>query len=238
MKVLVVDRELDRRAELVDAICELEHVEVCGTAGTAVEAREVLAAEPIDMVIEGAMSSDESSKIAALSLTYHCELVRATSASEVSEIVRRSAREYADWAERPVRSTPPASIASPEIGPLALSYAFLAGPGHSDATSTQTIDLSEWLPATVEKVRTMLPAIVEVVIHIADGTLPVRCVPTTLEHSVFQLLLQASASLVWGGTIWLMADTRLDGLVRLTVLENAVGELRDLTLSTSHHAFS
>jgi hypothetical protein len=238
MKVLVVDPQFERRAALVDAICELEHVEVAGTAGTAVEAREVLAAEPIDMVLEGAMSSDESSKIAALSLTYHCELVRAASPSEAAQIVRRSAREYADWSSLKDRSTPPGRVALPEVGPLSLSYAFLAGPSRPDSTSTQTINLAEWLPATVAKVRTMLPAYVEVVIHIADGTLPVRCVPTTLEHSVFQLLLQASASLVWGGTIWLMADTRLDGLVRLTVLENAVGELRDLTLSTSHHAFS
>lgn len=219
MKVLVVDPVVERREELVDAICELPNVEVRGAAATTRDARAYLLTDTIDLVLAGELTLDETSRLAMFGLTYRCELVRAASREEAAAAVARAAAEH--------------------HAPAAAGHCVdsLSSRDDGTRTRTQTIDLREWLPRAVDMLRLEISPIVEVKALVADGTPPVRCVPAVLSRSVRQLVEQAVSVLPWGGTVWLVAEPTSNGLVRFTVVENGIGQLRDLTLSASRPAW-
>lgn len=247
MKVMVVDPDVERRADLVDAICELAHVEVRAATATALESRDVLATEPIDLVIAGALSPGEATYLAALSDSARVELALASTREDIIATVELAVRmRHGDasqnFNELAMRSKQIAfERATRAAGPASLSHRLRAAQPsprtHADA-GAQRFDLREWLPRTIAGMRPVLPDYVEVISLVAANTPMVRCVPQILEHAVLELVLQAASTLVWGGTIWLTAEATDDGHVQLDVVENGSGRVRDLTLRAAPGAYS
>jgi hypothetical protein len=247
MKVMVVDPDVERRADLVDAICEVEHVEVTASTATALESRDVLAREHVDLVIASALSPGEATYLAALSDSARVELALASTRDDIIAVVALAVRMRHGGAsqtfqELALRSKQVAfERATRAAGPTSLSHRLRAAQPaarpHPDA-GAQRIDLREWLPRAILGMRPVLPDYVEVISLVAADTPMVRCVPKVLEHAVLELVLQAASILVWGGTIWLTAEATADGQVQLDVVENGSGRVRDLTLRAAPGAYS
>ncbi len=206
MKVLVIDASGDKRADLVDALCELPNIEVRGAVANVAEASWRLASDRLDAIVVGNVRSDERPTLDALAEFQTCTVI------DVSEDLVETLTQLG--AERRSRSTY-AELASRSKGVM------------------ETIVLDEWLPRVVNRIRPLLSPLVEIVVMVEHGTQPVRCVPEVLEHVVLDLVVEACRSIPWGGIVWLTATPAGDGEVKLDVLENGVGHVRDLTLLAS-----
>lgn len=214
MKILVIDESDERRADLVDMLCELPRIEVRGGAANAAETGWRLTGEPIDALIVGSVTAPEREALAVLADSHDCAVLTAgpdviqTLMALSDERRRRYGRTFASLAARS-------------------KYLAL------DRGAPETIVLSEWLPNVVARVRPLLSELVEVVVMVEPGTQPVCCVPDALEHVVIDLVVQACKSLPWGGIVWLTATPGGDGEVKLDVLENGGGRVQDFTLLAS-----
>jgi len=214
MKVLVVDADAERRADLVDAVCELPGIEVCGATHNAASSHDLLTREQIDVIVAGDLPLVEVAALSLVAGARNCTVVSATHPPAVVTALQAIA------ARRTEPSTMPDRLARAKY------LAF-------ERDSQQTIDLRDWLPRTVEQLRRVVPGHIELVAIVAGDTLPVRCVPEMLERLVLDLVLQAAHALPWGGTVWLTAAPGADGEVKLDVLENGLGRVLDLTLRAS-----
>lgn len=238
MNVLVVESRPERRADLVDAICELPGIEVRGATATSAECKAILVDEVVDALVVGDVSGPELMQLAALA---ECQLACTVVAAGATDEVVRSLLSLA--AElRPAEPTGLTALASrakllaferdwQQAGPSALAYHLRAGHRETFAPQTsQSIVLQEWMPALLARVRDVIPEYIELAPLIAVDTPPVRCVPAVLEHVLLDALLRAATQLPWGGTIWLTAERGDDGQVRIDVLENGAGSGHDLSL--------
>jgi hypothetical protein len=215
MKILVIEPDDNRRADLADAICELPGVEVLATVAAIEDGHAVIAREPVDVIVAGELSAPELTTLDGLARTFACTVILvSTLASLAAALHKRASRRVAPhtaWAvlERQTDGAPRTKLAG------------------------ETVDLSEWLPRTIMQLRRMVPDYIELVPIVAADTPAVHCVPAILEQVVFELVLQACTALPWGGTVWLTAGPGDDGEVKLDVLENGLGEIQDLTLRAS-----
>lgn len=214
MKILVVEECDERRADLVDVLCELPRIEVRGATANAAETGWRLTGERIDAVVLGRVADADRDAIAALTDSHDCALLDAgpdvigTLTALAEERRQRYGRTFASLAARS-------------------KYLAL------DRGSPETIVLDEWLPKVIARVRPLLSELVEVVVIVAPDTQPVCCVSDALEHVVIDIVVQACKSLPWGGIVWLTATPGGDGEVKLDVLENGGGRVQDFTLLAS-----
>lgn len=242
MKILVVEPGAERRAQIVDAICELPGIEVLAHAASAGDSRVLIACEPIDVVVAGALPMDDLAALELIAEGRACPVVTVTSVEELAATLRTmdaAIERRASYTRLSARSKYLAFEQNTRLaGPLALAHHLRAdepGPAHK---GTETIDLRTWLPEAIAQLRPFVPAYIEMVPLVAGDALLVQCVPAMLEHVVMELVLQACTALPWGGTVWLTAAPGKDGEVKLDVLENGRGQVRDLTLRASAPAGS
>ena len=228
MKILLVEPVANRRAELVDWTCELQGIVVIGAVADRVEASALLAGTRVDAIVLGAVPLRDLADVARLSARHGTALVEARStagelaaalAALAESQIRKAEIQRVEY-EREVRH---ASVQT-------LQYRLRGEPRIELA---ETIDLREWLPRTIARLRAVVPPHVELVAMVAVDTSPVRCLPTALEHVVSETVLRACAHLPWGGTVWLTAAPGGDGEVTLHVLEDGRGEIRDVRLPAS-----
>lgn len=219
MKILVVEPHATRRAELVDWTCELPGFVLVDAVPGRAEADALLATTHVDIVVLGTLPRWPVSGTALVEARGSMnELAAALSAHRAN----RRASEYLQRldAEHEARN---ATLQT-------LQYRLRSEPRLEVA---ETIDLREWLPRTIARLRAVVPPFVELVPLVAVDTLPVRCVATLLEQVVYEIVLRACGHLPWGGTVWLTAAPGAEGEVTLDVLENGRGEIRDVTLRAS-----
>ena len=233
MKILIVEPDVTRRAELVDWTCELPGFVVIDAVAGLAEAHALLATTTIDVIVLGAVprtlarlappiveARDTMDELAA-ALAAHRESRMASRTASAVRAVYMKRLEY----EREARD---ASLQT-------LQYRLRAEP-HVELA--KTIDLREWIPRLIAKLRAVVPPHIELVAMVAVDTLPVRCLMTELEHVISDAVLRACEHLPWGGTVWLTAAPGADGEVTLDVLEDGRGEIRDVRLRASVPAVS
>lgn len=238
LKILVVEKLEARRADYVDAICELPGVVVSGAASGLREALRMLSAAPVNAVIAGLLPEAELAQLSTL--------VRHLAGSDVIVVAdtrellarvesllaeRRKPDEVDDW-----RAARTEALALARAGGPALAHRLRVAqqPRRSPtARGLQTIVLKDWLPAVCAHFATMMPAYVELVPIISSDTPPVLCVPEVLEREMLDLVLEAATKLPWGGTIWLTTELVSSDTVRIDVLENGLGTGDDVTLRTA-----
>jgi DNA-binding NarL/FixJ family response regulator len=243
MNVLVVEPSEERRDALVDALCELRDVEVRGAAGSALESRDALTSERIDVVVMGAVLSHERAYIMSMAGSW-CRFVEAADITEVKVRVAELALTRDLIADSFSSLAARAKIIAferdtAEAGPNALAHHLRVAHRATHRRvlrGTQSIQLQEWLPAMIGRIRSVVPDHIELVPIIAEGTPSVRCVPAVLEHVMLEIVLKAAAKLPWGGTIWLTADRCGTDEVLVDVLENGNGTGHDLTLRATASA--
>jgi hypothetical protein len=236
MKVLVVEPCDERRACLVDAICELRDVDVRASSST-VESRDALTAERIDAIVLGDLVAHERAQVMSMAGSW-CTFVESDDLTEMTvrlaeialtrDVVVESFAQLAARAKRLAFERD-----SAEAGPNALAHHLRIANGTTHRLllrGTQTLQLQEWVPAMIRRIRSVVPDHVELVPMISDETPPVRCVPAVLEHVMLEIVLQAASKLPWGGTIWLTAQRWGADEVQVEVLENGHGTGHDLTL--------
>jgi hypothetical protein len=245
MNVLVVEPCEDRRDALVDAICELRDVVVLGAAGTALESRDTLTNTRIDVIVIGALLSHERAYVVSMAGSW-CRFVDADDVIEVKvrlaelaltrDVVAESFSTLADRAKLLAFERD-----ALEAGPHALTHHLRVANRATHRLllrGTQTLHLEQWLPAMLTRIRSVVPAYIELVPIIAADTPPVRCIPAVLEHVMLEIILKAAAKLPWGGTVWLTAERSGLDEVQIDVLENGYGTGHDLTLRASGAAAS
>jgi hypothetical protein len=245
MNVLVVEPCDERRASLVDAICELRDINVRASTASALESRDALAAERIDAVVFGDLVPHERAYVMSMAGSW-CRFVESDDLTEMTvrlaEIALTRdvvAESFSDLAARAKLLA--FERDSAEAGPNALAHHLRIANRTTHRLllrGTQTLHLQEWLPAMIGRIRSVVPEYVELVPMIADNTPPVRCVPAVLEHVMLEIVLEAAAKLPWGGTIWLTAERFGTDEVQVEVLENGAGTGHDLTLRASSAAAS
>ena len=241
MKILVVEPIATRRAELVDWTCELPGFVVVGAVPGYVEAVAQIARTQVDVVVLGDVPLWDLSALTRLVERYGKALV--DGCGSMDEL----AAALATYRANRRTSSVEASVRSANIRRLVfdneaknasmqtLQYRLLAD---RQVEVANTIDLREWLPKTIARLRAVVPEQIELVPMVAVDTLPVRCVASILEQVVYEIVLRACTHLPWGGTVWLTAAPAADGEVRLDVLEDGRGEIRDVRLPTSASAWS
>jgi hypothetical protein len=240
MNVLVVEPCDERRASLVDAICELRDVDVRADTATAIESRDALTEQRIDVVVFGDLVPHERAYVMSMAGSW-CRFVESEDLTEMTvklaelalskDLVAESFSRLADHAKLLAFERDAA-----EAGPNALTHHLRIANRETHRLllrGTQTLHLHEWLPAMIARIRSVVPEYIELVPLISSDTPPVRCVPAVLEHVMLEIILMAAAKLPWGGTIWLTAERSELGEVRVDVLENGRGTGHDLTLRAS-----
>lgn len=245
MNVLVVEPSEERRDALVDAICELRDIEVRGATASAIESRLALTTERIDVVVIGSLLTHEREYVMSMAGSW----VRFVDAKDVTEVKIRLAElaltrdlmadSFSALAARAKLLAFERDAA--EAGPNALAHHLRIAHRSTHRRvlrGTQTLQLQDWLPAMLERIRSVVPDYIELVPMVAAGTPPVRCVPAVLEHVMLEIVLKAAAKLPWGGTVWLTADRSGVDEVLIDVLENGRGTGHDLTLRASATAAS
>jgi hypothetical protein len=186
---------------------------VRGAAANAAEAGWLLSSERVETLVLGTVPSADRLALDALVELHDCTLVQADDAL-VAEM----------------------TVLAAEPAPLGRAYANLAARSKFlglDQRATETLVLGEWLPPLIKRMRRLLPPLVDVVVIVEPGTPPVCCVPDVLEHVVIDLVTNACTAIPWGGIVWLTGAPGRDGEVKLDVLENGAGHVRDLTLLAS-----
>lgn len=214
MKIMVVEQNDERRADLVDMLCELPRIEVRGAATNAAETGWRLAGERVEAIVVGHVTTADREAIEALAHTHDCALLDA--GADVIDSLTALAEERQQRYGRTFAS-------------LAARSKYLA----LERGVTETIALDEWLPSVIARVRPLVSPLVEVIVMVEPETQPVCCVPDVLEHVVIDLIMHACRALPWGGIVWLTATPGDDGEVKLDVLENGGGHVQDLTLLAS-----
>ncbi len=243
MKILVVECGDQRRADIVDAICELPGIEVHAQAAGLADSRMLIACEPIDLVVTGDLPMWEIASLDIVAEAHACPVLAITTVDELvrklgvmgarrdeprTSLTRLTARTKYLAFERDTQ----------QACPTTLAHHLRAGESGPSRRGVESIDLREWLPLAVAQLRPFVPDYIELVPMVAADTLAVQCVPAVLEHMLMELVLQACVALPWGGTVWLTAAPGEDGEVKLDVLENGLGQVRDLTLRASAPAGS
>jgi len=200
MNVLVVEPSEERRDALVDALCELRDVEVRGAAGSALESRDALTSERIDVVVMGALLSHERAYIMSLAGSW-CRFVEAADVTDAKVRVAELALSKDLIADSFSSLAARAKIIAferdtAEAGPNALAHHLRVAHRATHRRvlrGTQTIELQEWLPAMISRIRSVVPDYIELVPIIAEGTPSVRCVPAVLEHVMLEIVLKAGS---------------------------------------------
>lgn len=250
MNVLVVEKSSERRAELVDAVCELPGVDVRAAAANAVDADLVLRSEYIEAVVLGALPAKQRKDVLA-NVHATCTVIDAidTDTDGVSRRLAELARHRDQLVAASSTFTSLTSHArgiarqrnTVQAGPLALSLQLrLADPetARRQACRMETLLLADWLPAAIQRMRPAVPDIIEIVPVIAADTPPVWCMPEVIEHALLLAVLEAAAKLPWGGTIWLAVDRADIRVVRIDVIENGQGTVHDVTIRAATAAAS
>lgn len=236
MKIIVVEPTANRRAELVDWTCELPGYVVVAAVPGYVEAVVQIARTQVDVIVLGEVPLWDLAALARLADRYSKELVEAggSMADLAAVLAEYRARRKAAEVEASVRSASLRRLAYEgevqHASAQTLQYRLRDEPRTEHAV---TIDLREWIPRAIARLRTVVPPHIELVAMVAVDTAPVRCLPTALEHVVSDTVLRACEHLPWGGTVWLTAAPGADGEVVLDVLEDGRGEIRDVRLPAS-----
>jgi len=225
VKILLVEPFATRRAELVDWTCELPGIVIVAAVADRAEADALLATTGVDAIVIGAVPLRDLAPLARLSARHGAPLVAAPDtmdelAAALAALVESSTHKAQFQRLAYEREAQQASLQT-------LQYRLR---GEARIEIAETIDLREWLPRAITRLRTVVPPHVELVAMVAVDTSPVRCLATALEHVVSEIVLRACAHLPWGGTVWLTAAPGADGEVRLDVLEDGRGEIRDVRL--------
>ena len=215
LKIIVVEKQEVRRADFVDAICELPGVVVCGATGF-VDALRIMSTEPVDAMVLGGLPDAEQQQLLTLVQSLpSCEVIGADDAAELATRIEPLVGRKRKLRTQPLRTAPQR-----------------ARPG------VQTVVLKDWLPAMCAGFAARMPAYVELAPIVSGDTPPVRCVPEVLEHEVLDIVLEAATKLPWGGTIWLTAERSGTDSVRIEVLENGRGTGGDVTLQAARRLAS
>lgn len=215
LKIIVVDKLEARRADYVDAICELPGVLACGASGF-VDALRILSTEPVDAMVVGGLPDGEQRQLLTLVQNLpSCEVIGVGEPSELAARVEPLIARKRKPVSKPLRTAPQRA-----------------------RHGMQTVVLKDWLPAMCAGFAARMPAYVELAPLVSDDTPPVRCVPEVLAHEVLDIVLEAATKLPWGGTIWLTAERTGTDTVRIEVLENGLGTGGDVTLHTARRLAS
>jgi hypothetical protein len=245
MNVLVVEPCEERRACLVDAICELRDVDVRASTSSAIESRPALTSEHIDVVVFGDLLPHERAYVMSMAGSW-CRYVESDDLTEMTVRLAELALTRDVVAESFSTLAARAKLLAferdaAEAGPNALAHHLRIASRKSHRLllrGTQTLTLQEWLPAMISRIRSVVPEYIELVPIIANDTPPVRCIPAVLEHVMLEMILEAATKLPWGGTIWLTSERSGLDTVQVDVLENGRGTGHDLTLRASAAAAS
>jgi hypothetical protein len=242
MNILVVEPDPLRRADIVDWTCELPGIVVAGAVNGHAEAEVALGCDPIDVIVAGLVPLWDLTALHTAAEQLGIQLVEARSSeADLAELLSTHVamrREPVAPVNRLAERTKRLAFERDAQQASTLALAQHLRSTHRRSRPTEALELREWLPATIAKLRAVIPEYIELVPIVAAGTLPVRCVPDVLEHVVYELVLRAVTQLPWGGTVWLTATPGADGEVQLDVLENGRGRILDLTLRASAPAGS
>lgn len=226
MKILIVEPYAARRAELVDWTCELPGFVIVDAVGGRAAAEALLATTHVDLILLGAVWP-WTSEIPFVEAKWTMDELRAALVAFRSSKIQATIRSVDVMRLEHEREGRHASLQT-------LLYRLRAG---TKAAPAETIDLHEWLPLMIERIRAAVPAYIEIVPIVAVDTAPVRCVARALEDVVYESVMRACAHLPWGGTVWVTAAPGADGDVTLDVLENGRGLVHDVRLRAAEERF-
>jgi hypothetical protein len=249
-KLIVVDRSAERRADIVDALCELPGIEAGAAEGSVDEAIREIDRGDIDIVVTVA----DLPMAEILALTDHARRQRAIDLVVLLEEVpllpglielwqelgaRRVVGSIAELAgqvtglagERQRGSTRHLTLARQ----LALTAHDLFATAHGDATSSVPVvirtrqqpqaprvaSIADVLADAPRRWSYALPAEVQLAVEIGAIVPRVRCTPRDVELIAQHLVLDACGALPLGGTVWLCGERCGPSQVRLAVLESS-----------------
>lgn len=247
-KILVLESSAERRAAMVDALCELPGVEVRAQAADVRGALRAFVAERADVIVAG--SSDVTDVVELLAVVRECRIedvvIHAPHAEEAasklwlacgaSHVVvgplSELARTVAQVARERATATPLATTRIPvhadehgaagaQIDQAALALRMVAK-AH-DYPPTEIVDLAELLRDAFSVYRRVIPDEVDVIVESASDTPPVRCVPKDMERLALRVVLAACEAMPWGGKVWLIVEPEGESRVRLEVLDTGSG---------------
>jgi hypothetical protein len=248
-KILVLESSAERRAAMVDALCELPGVEVRAQAADVRSALRAFVAERADVIVAG--SSNVTDVVELLAVVRECRLEDvvihaphaehdasklwlACGASHVvvgplSELARTVGEVARERAAAPPASTTRIPVQTDDHGPagVQLDQAALAmrmlAKAHDAYPPTEIVDLAELLRDAFAVYRRVIPDEVDVIVEAAGDTPPVRCVPKDMERLALRVVLAACEAMPWGGKVWLIVEPEGASRVRLEVLDTGSG---------------
>lgn len=247
-KLIVVDRSPERRADLVDALCELPGIEARAGAGTVYEALREIERADADIVV--AVADLPMPEIFAL--TDHVRRQRGLDLVVILDEVPLLPGLIELWKELGARHVV-SSLAELVAGVtalggerraatrqralarhLALTAHDLAMSAHAHAGPTpimprarretptlRVASLADVLGDAPRRWSYALPAEVQLAVEIGAVVPRVRCAPRDLELIAQHLVLDACEALPLGGTVWLCGERSGPSEVRLAVLESS-----------------
>ncbi len=249
-KLIVVDRSPERRAAIVDALCELPGIEATATEGGVEEARRQIDRGEADIVVTVAdlpmaeilALTDHVRRRRALDLVVLLEEVpllpgllelwQELGARRVVSSIGELAQQVAGLAGEPQRGD---TRHRTLVRQLALTAHDLLAAAHPDATGSVPVvvrtrqqpqpprvaSIADVLADAPRRWSYALPAEVELAIEIGAIVPRVRCTPRDVELIAQHLVIDACEALPLGGTVWLCAERCGPSEVRLAVLESS-----------------
>lgn len=247
-KLIVVDRSAERRADIVDALCELPGIEAGAAEGSVDEALREIDRGDIDIVVTVA----DLPMAEILALTDHARRQRAIDLVVLLEEVPLLPGLIELWQELGARRVVGSidELAGQVTGlagerqrgstrhrtlALALMAHDVLATAHGDATSSVPVVIRTRQQPQAPRVASIagvladapqrwsyaLPAEVQLAIEIGAIVPRVRCTPRDVELIAQHLVLDACGALPLGGTVWLCAERCGPSQVRLAVLESS-----------------
>lgn len=249
-KLIVVDRSPERRADIVDALCELPGIEAAAANGDVDEAIHAIDREGIDVVV----TVTDLPTAELLSLIDHARRRRGIDLVVLLEEVPLLPDLIELWQELGARHVVGSisELAGCVAGlagelqhgstrhrtlvrQLALTAHDLLATVHGDATSSVPVvirtrrepqaprlaSIADVLADAPRRWSYALPAEVQLAVEIGAIVPRVRCMPRDVELIAQHLVLDACEALPLGGTVWLCGERCGPSQVRLAVLESS-----------------
>lgn len=249
-KLIVVDRNPERRADIVDALCELPGIEAGAAGGDVHEAVREIDRGDIDIVVTVA----DLPMAEILALTDHARQQRASDLLVLLEEVALLPGLIELWQELGARHVVGSLAELAErvtalvggrrrdntrhrtlVRQLALTANDLRATSHAGETSPAPVTIRALRQPQAPRVASIadvladaprrwsyaLPAEVQLAVEIGALLPRVRCTPRDVELIAQHLVLDACEALPLGGTVWLCGERAGPSQVRLAVLESS-----------------
>jgi CheY-like chemotaxis protein len=237
LRMMVVDESHERRAALVDALCELPGVEVSAAAADVSSAVRHFERARFDAVV-GACDLPGASAVTLIDAARRCgpqeiilwaerrmvlpeiaEYWRELGASEVIGTIPALVACARSLAERR-RSGAPAMCERAAPVSVARTCAII-GAALRPPRPAEPVSAAAALREAMLRWGGLIPPEVQLRLEVERDAPRVRCLERHIEAIALQLVLDACDAIPLGGHVWLCVERAPDGRLRITVLESS-----------------